>query len=110
MDAHEFSSGGPRHRWGSGRRIRRGGRQVTHSAATRVDKQNSRPRCAFCMEAVDTDDRLSIHLTGQGSSGWFCSRECLRRLQRRAAGEQVEPYYGEQLERGFDMLHECGDY
>lgn len=72
-------------------------------------EQSRRRRCAYCSETLDPEDRRSIWLPGRGSSGHFCSDDCLRRFQERAAGKEVEPYYGEKLDLGNKMLHASED-
>lgn len=73
------------------------------------DEHNGRRRCGHCTEILILGDNQSVSPPVRDSSGWFCSEECLRRFRRRAAGEEVEPYYGEQLEQGFRMLNASHD-
>lgn len=76
-------------------------------------RRDGRRRCAYCRETFARDDRRAVCVPGhrRSSDGWCCSRECLRRFLLRAAGEEVEPYYGERLDFGFELIHasELGD-
>ena len=72
--------------------------------------RSRRQKCAYCREVVDGDDGRAVHLPGRGSSGWFCSRECLRNFLQHAAGIEVAPCYGELLDLGTSMIHACEDW
>jgi hypothetical protein len=86
---------------------RRGSQHMNVDEIPRESSQSRRRRCACCGEPLDPEDRRSLCLPGRGSSGWLCSEACLDRFRRQAAGEEVEPYYGEQLEQGFRMRNDC---
>lgn len=70
----------------------------------RDDQREHRPRCEYCRETVDPEDKRAVCLPGRGSSGWLCSDVRLDRFRRRAIGQEVRPLYGEMLSDGFRLL------